>query len=178
MLEYRALNTHICRAVDLMLVEPAISDSEVVAKLARAGCERDLAILIIDYIPSAFADPMLKEHGVRRAPYYLRHLTNGEQIEITLEDDPVWRAVRRSVREYIRPNTINEYRTIVESSVEFDSISKALAAGADLAGSVVAIAPLHELDPDSPFLPSTIRTQPLGYWRKLILQFQKLGSRS
>ena len=129
------------------------SDEEVVASsLVAQGCHPDLANVIVDYLPSAFAEPVMEKLGASRVPTYERKLTNGRKAKYRWQDDEIWLSAQEFVKAQISNGDWPKYKDIALCSAELSMASDALNAGSDLKGGMYAVVPLSTLPPDSPFL--------------------------
>ncbi len=120
--------------------------------LVEQGCDPDLAWIILEYLPAAMAEPVVKKIGAMRIPTYVRRLTDGTQVTCEWENDVVYQAISifRDAEAYER---WDEFKKIARCSADLDAINNALKAGQEVEGSWCSIAPFHELPPDSPWLP-------------------------
>jgi hypothetical protein len=140
-------------AADLFGSDTELDEIGIADTLTGQGCHPDLANIIVDYLPSAFAEPALERLGVSRLSTYRRKLTDGRTVEYNWQDDRIWLAAREFVQTQISNGDWAKYQHIGLRSAELRAVSDALNAGSEMAGGTCAVAPLSILPPDSPFLP-------------------------
>lgn len=148
------------KAADLFVGGGEVDEDDVVAGLVSEGCNPDLAQLVVDYLPSGFAEPALEKLGASRTPTYTRNLTNGRSVECKWQDDQLWLAVQSFVRMQISGGCWARYKSIAQYAAELDAASKSLNREISLEGAVIAVAPITRLPPGSPFLPETRAKSP------------------
>ncbi|MCC0049198.1 MAG: hypothetical protein H6882_08640 [Rhodobiaceae bacterium] len=127
-------------------------DDPVEDEMVRQGCDRDLAWIICEYLPVAFAEHVVENMGVTRLLTYKRRLTDGTEVECKWQDDAVYLMVCR-FRDLEAYDRWDEFKKIAARSPELDAINKALMAGTEVEGFVSGVAPFHKLPSDSPWLP-------------------------
>ena len=57
------------KAADLFVGDAKLDETGIASSLASQGCHPDLANVIVDYLPSAFAEPVLERLGVFSCPH-------------------------------------------------------------------------------------------------------------
>lgn len=141
------------KAADLFVCDDKLDEAGIASALVGQGCHQDLANVIVDYLPSAFAERVLEKLCVSRAPTYKRKLTDGRKVEYSWQDDRIWLAAQEFVRTQISNGGWAHYKDIVLWSAELNAVNDALNAGSEMEGGRYAVAPLSILPPESPFLP-------------------------
>lgn len=144
----------IAKAADLFVEQEALHDGEISNILEKQGCQVDLAHIITEYLPVVFSEYAIESLGVERLPSYTRRLTDGTQVEVFWQDDPVYRAVQDYKKNQIEKGRWHDYKAIGARAADLDAVSKALDAGNEVKGGVSTIAPTHVLPSDSPWLPT------------------------
>lgn len=139
-------------AAELWIETGNTDEDPVEDVLVEQGCDRDLAWIILEYLPAAMAEPVVKKIGATRIPTYVRQLTDGTQVTCHWEDDVVYQAICifRDAEAYER---WDEFKKIAQCSPDLDAINNALKAGWEVEGNQCSITPFHELPPTSPWLP-------------------------
>ncbi len=120
--------------------------------MAAQGCDPELAMIIVEYLPVAFSDHIMENLGVERLPDYRRTLTDGSHVWCRWLDDPVYIAVLHYKHEYAASRW-DDYKKIAGTCADVQSANDALTAGKEIRGGRSSIHPLGFLAPDSPWLP-------------------------
>ena len=131
------------RAATILARNPSCGDAEVAQLLVKDGFAVAVALLLVAFLPSAFARPVLERLGVSEFVDTASVLmANGRLLNVRLFDQPEYVAALALAREHwvsgIIPRAV--YETIVNRTSEIDAVSKALNEGADVDGATIAIA--------------------------------------
>lgn len=141
------------KAASLFVCDAKLDETGIASALVGQGCHPDLANVIVDYLPSAFAERALVKLGLSRVPTYKRKLTDGRKVECDWQDDQIWLATQEFVQIRISNGDWSKYKSIALWSAELRAASDALNAGNEIERGRYAVAPMSILPPGSPFLP-------------------------
>jgi len=142
------------RAAAILVETRDLEEEEQVERLVAAGFDESAAHRLVAFLPSAFARPVLEEMGAAVSGRAQIPAEDGSFFEVSLEDQPEYRAALALAREHRRagamPNDV--YVAIVEATSEIDAASNALNGGDQISGGVFALAPVS-----ARFAPHVIR---------------------
>jgi hypothetical protein len=130
------------RAATVLAHNNGASGEELAELLMAQGFEEGAAYRLVAFLPSAFARPILEELGVKHFAGASVPTANGGSFEVSLEDQPEYRAALALAREHRRTGAIPRevYRAIVYGTSEIDAVSNAVNEGADVEGGALTLA--------------------------------------
>ena len=130
-------------AIEIMGRNAALNDREMISALNSAGFSARDSRVLVAFIPSAFARPVLEKLGVGHIVDSVSAPTNsGGWIEVPLNSVPIYNgalaiAHRRPAAGQVDPEY---YGTLALRSAELSAASRALDAGANVKGASIASA--------------------------------------
>jgi hypothetical protein len=131
------------RGIEIMGRAGAASDAELVEELNVEGFSSRDSELLVAFVPSAFARPVLEKLGATNFVDFVSVPTRaGGRIDVKLNTIPVYTKALSLVRgdpnaRFVQPE---HFRALAMRSSEIDAASNALNAGVNLAGTTFAMA--------------------------------------
>jgi hypothetical protein len=132
------------QAIDIMGRNAKLDDAKLVSALKSAGfSDRDSQILVA-FVPTAFARPVLERLGVEHFAESVSAPTGtGNWVDIPLKSISIYNAALAIARRRAGAINPDHFEALAMRSAELDSASRALDAGANVKGSAVATALVH-----------------------------------
>lgn len=129
------------RAAETLARTLELGEDEQVAALQKDGFDEGQAWRLATLLPIAFSRPVLEDLGVRRfGPFLTAKGSDGRPVRAALMRQPEYVGALRLARAHRRTGVMDHavYKRVAGSAAEIDAVSKALDAGADITGGVVA----------------------------------------
>ena len=129
-------------AATVMARSGSVDDATLCAALNKEGFSNSDAILLVAFMPMAFARPVLEEMGVSFVEEVSVPTRNGGWSQVPLADQPIYVEALAIAREHRLKGLIeNEvFKVLALRSAELNAASNALNAGKDIKGATFASA--------------------------------------
>jgi hypothetical protein len=131
------------RAIEIMGRNASLDDRGIADALTNSGFTALEASLLLAFVPSAFARPVLEGLGVQHfGESVSAPKKGGGRVEVPLKEIPVYCAALALVRGHPSAQILQpeHFKSLAMRSAELDAANNALNAGADLKGGAFASA--------------------------------------
>lgn len=131
------------RGIEIMGRNAALDDQDMALALTSAGFSTREANLLLTFVPSAFARPVLEKLGVE---HFVERVSapkkGGGWVDVPLKNIPVYCAALELVRGHPSARLLQpeHFRSLAMRSAEVAAADNALNSGADLKGATFASA--------------------------------------